>query len=893
MAEYTGLITPDGKNIMTCEAAESLREKESHGVNPVNFIAQKGPQENGLSSNVDILITGGNRGGGKANTYSTPVVTPKGFVKMGDLKVGDEISTPWDGVQRVENIYEQGEQKYYLLHFDDGTTTAVTSEHRFWAAGPTDWKYSVMTLADIAKHYKIDGLGAYALRNGEKGFYEIPLPPPVEFNSGYNMGNLPIHPHVLGMITAYGFIDFTRYGARLGHFTITTYRHLYALGYLMKRIQKTGYVVGIKKEERQKITKRWGNMPAFIPEEYMHADPESRISFLQGVFYINYHKKNVAKGTSMPYIRLTNRQYILQLAEMCRSLGWWANVIEETDAKDGLTYWALYIKTPNDQVLCAYIQKADINKFKVNAEIPTSKNDFKGLKKKIIRISASKKKTKCRCITVSGNDHLYMTDGYTINHNTFQLLMGALYDIDKSRFNAIIFRKEKDDLTNIIRDSQALYKGEGAYNRSKDDMTWYFNSGATLSLTYYAGAYKDFIDRFQGRQYAYLGIDEITQIDYPKFKYLQSINRNACGIKNRIIGTCNPDPTSWVRTFIDWWIGNDGYPIPEHDGKVRYVYMKGEDVNEAVWGDTREEVYEQCKDEIDRLWEHTWGNSTDIPEGYTPQRMFTKSVTFIRAELKYNKILVKSDPSYFANLAQQSDEQKARDLMGNWNFMSLGDDIIWMSDLQACFDNAQQTDDGVRYASCDVAFTGGDNCVTWLWIGHHVQDVFVCKLNSKNTCSAIKAKLEEWGVTENHFTYDLNGLGQTFKGFFPHAVPFNNLEAVRPKFKNIYDNIKSQCAYMFAEDVLERRISFNKSILTRKFSGKHFKNRTLADILMIERKCIRQDMDKQDKGWCLIKKAQMKTLVGHSPDFFESLLMRKIFDIKHPKMEIPRWAHNF
>ena len=144
-----------------------------------------------------------------------------------------------------------------------------------------------------------------------------------------------------------------------------------------------------------------------------------------------------------------------------------------------------------------------------------------------------------------------MTDGYTINHNTFQLLMGALYDIDKSRFNAIIFRKEKDDLTNIIRDSQALYKGEGAYNRSKDDMTWYFNSGATLSLTYYAGAYKDFIDRFQGRQYAYLGIDEITQIDYPKFKYLQSINRNACGIKNRIIGTCNPDPTSWVRTFID------------------------------------------------------------------------------------------------------------------------------------------------------------------------------------------------------------------------------------------------------------------------------------------------------------------------------------------------------
>ena len=578
---------------------------------------------------------------------------------------------------------------------------------------------------------------------------------------------------------------------------------------------------------------------------------------------------------------------------MCRSLGWWANVIEERDALDGQSYWKMVLKATDERIPGRCVVKAKFANLKLIAPTPQSKDDIHGLRKKIVRINGASENLKCRCITVSGNDHLYMTDGYTINHNTFQLLMGALYDIDKSRFNAIIFRKEKDDLTNIIRDSQALYKGEGAYNRSKDDMTWYFNSGATLSLTYYAGAYKDFIDRFQGRQYAYLGIDETTQIDYPKFKYLQSINRNACGIKNRIIGTCNPDPTSWVRTFISWWIGDDGYPIPERDGKVRYVYMKGEDVNEAVWGDTREEVYEQCKDEIDGLWEHTWGNVNDVPAGYTPQRMFTKSVTFIRAELKYNKILVKSDPSYFANLAQQSDEQKARDLMGNWNFMSMGDDIIKMSDLQACFDNAQQTDDGVRYASCDVAFTGGDNCVLWLWIGHHVQDVFVCKLNSKDTCSAINAKLEEWGVTQNHFTYDLNGLGQTFKGFFPHAIPFNNIEAVKPKFKNIYDNIKSQCAYTFAEDILERRISFNKSILSRRFSGKHFKNRTLGDILMIERKCIRQDTDKQDKGWCLIKKAQMKTLVGHSPDFFESLLMRKIFDIKQPKMGIPSWARNF
>ncbi len=64
-------------------------------------------------------------------------------------------------------------------------------------------------------------------------------------------------------------------------------------------------------------------------------------------------------------------------------------------------------------------------------------------------------------------------------------------------------------------------------------------------------------------------------------------------------------------------------------------------------------------------------------------------------------------------------------------------------------------------------------------------------------------------MLEKNFIYDLNGLGQTFKGFFKHAVPFNNIEAVQPKYKNIYDNVKSQCAYMFAQKAQQAEISFD------------------------------------------------------------------------------------
>ena len=133
-------------------------------------------------------------------------------------------------------------------------------------------------------------------------------------------------------------------------------------------------------------------------------------------------------------------------------------------------------------------------------------------------------------------------------------------------------------------------------------------------------------------------------------------------------------------------------------------------------------------------------------------------------------------------------------------------------------------------------------------------------------------------------------MGQVLKGAFPKAVPFNNQEAVALKDKHLYDNKKSQCAYKFAERTQQAGWSIEKTLLERKYKiGKE--TRTLYNILQNERKCIKQDMTKEDKGWCLIHKEQMKSkaLVGHSPDFFEALFMREIFDIKHTQAEVPSW----
>lgn len=496
-------------------------------------------------------------------------------------------------------------------------------------------------------------------------------------------------------------------------------------------------------------------------------------------------------------------------------------------------------------------------------------------------------KRNCYCLAVDSTHSVFALHGGIMTHNSksFSSLMEVLYDIKNPDFHAVILRNEKDDLQSLVTDSYKLFSQFGTYNKSQNDMTWNFDNGGWLKFSYYAGAYQDFKTRFQGRQYAYICIDEGTQCPYEKFKYLLTNNRNAAHIRNRFWITCNPDPESWVRKFIDWWVDEDGYIDMERNGIIRYCFMDGNTPDSIYWGDTREEVYEQCKGIIDGLWKDEY---TDL--GYTKLDMFIKSATFIRADVSENVKLISTDASYIANLAQQDEEQRMRDLDANWNWKSSGDDMIKAEDLVAIFNNSYQQGDGVLRASADIAFTGGDNFVMWLWEGNHCKDLVVLRLNSRTLVSVVKAKLSEWGVEECNFTYDMQGIGQYFKGFFPNAVPFNNQGAPIAQdrhqeegIKYLYKDLKSQCAWLFYEKIKERGISIDPSLLERKYSGDKFKNLTLRQILQKERKAIRRDEESSDRGFKLMPKKLAKRIVGHSPDFFESWFYVMIFFIQKKK----------
>lgn len=475
---------------------------------------------------------------------------------------------------------------------------------------------------------------------------------------------------------------------------------------------------------------------------------------------------------------------------------------------------------------------------------------------------------------------------------SFIEIFEAIKDIRNSHFVSYIFRKEKDDFASLIEIANNLFPPFGEYKKSQQTMQWDFTAGGYLKFVYYKdSSYEEFKERFQGREIPYIGIDEGTQMPYKYFKYLMTCNRNSKNMRNRILVTCNPDPESWVAEFIDWWIGEDGLPLEERDGKVRYCFMDGDTVDGIYWGNTREEVYEDCRHIIDRYWK---------PEYYefsTPEKMFIKSVTFIRGRLHENKILLKSDPSYVANLVNQDDEQRARDLDGNWKFKEVGTDLISNTDMEAFFDNTPQ-DSGLGCVTCDPALQGGDNAVFWYWKGWHIADMMVAKVDSKTLVEKARSFLALHQVPEERFAYDVNGLGQLFRGWFPNAVAFNNGEVPSNGDRTIYENLKSEYAYKLVQKFKARELSIDPLLLVRRFEvGKERrksvedapskkKEKSLREILKMEKKAMRKSDKNTDKNWALIKKEEMIKMLRWSPDFIESMLTRMA--LEKEKAEKPK-----
>ena len=127
------------------------------------------------------------------------------------------------------------------------------------------------------------------------------------------------------------------------------------------------------------------------------------------------------------------------------------------------------------------------------------------------------------------------------------LLFDACYDIHNPNFSAIFLRKETKQLTK----GGGLFDKAGKFfnilqgKENKSNMNYTFPSGAKLEFDHIVTESKIEVEkRFKGLGIPAMYIDELDQFTFETFLILMSSNRNSYGIRNRIIGTCNPNPIS-------------------------------------------------------------------------------------------------------------------------------------------------------------------------------------------------------------------------------------------------------------------------------------------------------------------------------------------------------------
>jgi len=133
---------------------------------------------------------------GKALCVDTPIPTPNGMVKMGDLKVGDYVISQRGNLVKIHAIPFEGETESYKVTFDDGYSVIASKDHLWTCRRGTD-NWSVLSTIQILD------LGKYRPSTMVHNQFSVPLAEPSQIDAGIDLDR----PYLHGRLTAYAESD--------------------------------------------------------------------------------------------------------------------------------------------------------------------------------------------------------------------------------------------------------------------------------------------------------------------------------------------------------------------------------------------------------------------------------------------------------------------------------------------------------------------------------------------------------------------------------------------------------------------------------------------------------------------------------------------------------------
>lgn len=450
---------------------------------------------------------------------------------------------------------------------------------------------------------------------------------------------------------------------------------------------------------------------------------------------------------------------------------------------------------------------------------------------------------------------------------SFAMLLEATRHKKNPNFGAVIFRRTMPQVKNeggLWDTSVAIYSALRKAWRPKPlehSAAWVFPSGARVKFSHMQ--YEKDMYTWQGSQVPLIGFDELTHFLPTQFWYMLTRNRSTCGVKPYVRCTTNPQSRGWVKNLVQWWLYPDdhpdeslrGYPIPERDGVLRYVTRYK---NRLIFGDTARAVIDQLPETIRGEYDE---NSI-------------KSLTFIAGTLEGNPALTSIDPTYKANLLAQDEDTAMQLLKGRWYATGNEDELCKYEALECLFTNDHVPFGADKYITADIAMEGSDMFVIVVWEGWRaVKTYTVDKSDGKQVLNKMLEIKTRHGVPGTNIAFDSSGVGNFLKGWLKYAIDFRGGDPPVPddKVKLKYKNLKTQCAFVFAEKVNGYAVQID-------VEGEALQERIVEEF----DKHRKTGLDQSDRI-CMTHKDEVKAETGRSPDYFDGYTMRSIFDLRKKK----------
>lgn len=431
------------------------------------------------------------QGTGKEQPLSSKILTPNGWITMGDVKVGTKVIGADGKSCNVTGVYPKGIKDVYRVSFDDGSYVDCGLEH-LWEVKTSDDRRRKKNARIVNTKQMLNNfiLG----KNSKKPYhnYSVRLVKPIEYDDKLEEDDLK--PYLLGALIGDGglsrnTIKFTTADEEVldrvkqelpKNDKICKYSgDNYDYGISNKKLK--GFVheqnqtfLKLKKYGLQGKTSEY----KFIPKKYLYSSVKNRIDLLRGLMdtdgWTDKRDCNCCFYT-------TSKQLSEDVMELVRSLGGKASLTSKIGKyrdKNGNVKECKIIYMLNISI--------NINPFYLKRKAEQYSAPQFNYQKMIINIEKVRQE-ECQCIMVDSPEHLYVTDGYTLTHNT---------EISK-RFMAWSIGKDPELPSMMISYSANIAKDKffnGIDALIKDDMGNYgkifpklreiYRSAETMSLDY-------------------------------------------------------------------------------------------------------------------------------------------------------------------------------------------------------------------------------------------------------------------------------------------------------------------------------------------------------------------------------------------------------------------------